>query len=251
MHSANSFLTLTYRPEEVPSDGSVSVRALQLFFKRLRKLTGVRVRYFACAEYGERFSRPHYHILLFGHDFSSDRYLWRRSKQYLVYRSATLEQAWPYGFAEIGELTEQSCRYVASYALKRVNGKAAATHYTRPDPVTGELQPITPEFLVMSSRPGIGRRWYDAYGQEVWHDDSVVLDGKQLPVPRYYTKQLCEAQKEKISARRKRKAWANAADTTPERLAVREELAEYRRLRNMREYEDGDHLAIHHPGPQD
>lgn len=37
---------------------------LQDFFKRLRKNTGVKLQYFACGEYGKKFGRPHYHLLV-------------------------------------------------------------------------------------------------------------------------------------------------------------------------------------------
>ena len=38
--------------------------------KKLRgRLSPKRVRYFHCGEYGEKFSRPHYHVCLFGFGF--------------------------------------------------------------------------------------------------------------------------------------------------------------------------------------
>lgn len=37
---------------------------LQKFFKRLRKNTGKKFKYFACGEYGHKYGRPHYHFIL-------------------------------------------------------------------------------------------------------------------------------------------------------------------------------------------
>lgn len=59
------FVTLTYSDMDLPPGGSLQKRDLQLFLKRLRKNTGLKFKYFACGEYGEKFQRPHYHILIF------------------------------------------------------------------------------------------------------------------------------------------------------------------------------------------
>lgn len=62
------FITLTYDEEHKPKDG-VSVRDVQLFFKRFRQ-TLVRygysrkIRYVCVSEYGTRTKRPHYHAIL-------------------------------------------------------------------------------------------------------------------------------------------------------------------------------------------
>ena len=59
-YSSNCFVTLTYDEDHLPLDRSVSRREVQLFMKRLRKaISPLRVRFFACGEYGERFGRPH------------------------------------------------------------------------------------------------------------------------------------------------------------------------------------------------
>lgn len=62
MYAESSFVTLTYDDEHVPV--SLDPGCLQRFLKRVRKR--VAFRYLAAGEYGDRFGRPHYHVLLFG-----------------------------------------------------------------------------------------------------------------------------------------------------------------------------------------
>ena len=62
------FLTLTYNNENLPKHG-VFKEEVQLFLKRLRiSLDRLHykhnLRYFACAEYGSKSKRPHYHMLI-------------------------------------------------------------------------------------------------------------------------------------------------------------------------------------------
>jgi len=135
-----------YRCEPRPSKPYASLntdslrRDVQLFIKKLRyELTTrnphAKVRYYAVGEYGERFKRPHYHIALFGEDFSDDRKYWRTSGAHPCYRSSRLERLWTdskgrsLGNSEIGELTIDSAAYIAAYVLKKVNGKMADEHY--------------------------------------------------------------------------------------------------------------------------
>ena len=85
LHTCNSFLTLTYDDDHIrwsPVTGEQTLykRDLQLFMKRLRKhLEPLKVRFFACGEYGDNTYRPHYHVILFGYDFRSDRRLYKLS----------------------------------------------------------------------------------------------------------------------------------------------------------------------------
>jgi hypothetical protein len=93
LYENNCFITLTYSEQFLPADRSVSVREFQLFMKRLRKKYGPGIRFFACGEYGEKFSRPHYHACLFNHDFK-DRELFKIQNDNRYYTSEELSSIW-------------------------------------------------------------------------------------------------------------------------------------------------------------
>lgn len=189
-HDSNSFVTLTYSDDNLPNNGSLAFDDVTKFFKRLRKsLNGKKISYYYCGEYGENFSRPHYHLCLFGHDFSSDRIPHRETESGTVYRSPHLEKLWTHGFSEIGQLEYDSARYVAGYVQKKVTGKAAPEHYQKIQP-DGEIISIVPEQARMSRRPAIGLNWITEYTSDVYNEDCVVIGGKKLKTPAYYDKYL-------------------------------------------------------------
>lgn len=224
MHDDNCFVTLTFSNENMPWDHSVCVRDLQLFMKRLRKHLGTRVRFFACGEYGEKGGRPHYHLILFGYD-PQDKTPWRTTPSgYLVHRSATLEKLWPFGHVEVGTVTHQSAGYVARYCTKKINGADADAHYEYVVPDTGEIVIRRPEFAVMSRKPGIGQEWWDKYASDAFPSDFLIIDGRKVGVPDYYLRKLPDGERADIAQQRKVNGWARKSDSTPERLAVREEI---------------------------
>lgn len=87
----------------------------------------------------------------------------------------------------------------------------------------------------MSRRPGIGSEWYDRYSCDAFPSDFLVVDGSKRPVPRYYTNKLEEEAKKAIKDKRKARAEENSANSTPERLAVREEVLNLKVKRLERE----------------
>lgn len=229
MHSENSYITLTYSNQHLPADYSVAVRPLQLFMKRLRKhYTGKTIRFFACGEYGDDNLRPHYHALLFGHQFG-DLKLWKKnqkSSELDLYTSETLTRLWGLGHCTVGRVTFQSARYVSGYVTKKISGEKADQHYMRRHPLTGDWHQVTPEFLVQSRRPGIGASWFDKFKSDVFPSDFIIADGKKINVPRYYTGKLEEEARQQIQRQRKQKSLKRKEDNTPARLAVREEIAQ-------------------------
>lgn len=145
-HKHSVFLTLTYDNDHLPKDGSVHKEDVQNFMKRLRNYRSG-VRFFACGEYGEKYSRPHYHLIIFGLDVKDPLFKGKvydnKSKGY--YLKSNL---WKNGNMYIGDVTYSSCRYVASYVNKKQFGKKGQDFYV--------TKGIEPEFTLMSRKPGIG-----------------------------------------------------------------------------------------------
>ena len=226
LYDHNSFITLTYDEIHLPQRESVDLRHFQLFLKRLRKQNSHKtIRYYHCGEYGDLHGRPHYHALLFNHDFT-DKQLFKEINKHKIYTSRQLQKLWPYGYSSIGEVTFQSAAYVARYILKKVSGPNSEQHYQH---ITSDGQIVTrnPEYCTMSRRPGIGAGWYDKYETDLYPHDVCVVDGSKKAVPKFYNNKYQldnKNQYSKIRAARKQKARKKAGNNTPERLAVREDL---------------------------
>lgn len=238
LYQDNCFITLTYDREHLPSDYSVHVRPLQLFFKKLRKSVGShKIRFFACGEYGDENLRPHFHALIFNYDFN-DKVLHTIVRENKIYISQSLSKLWPYGFSTLGDITFESAAYVARYNMKKINGPDAVEHYTRQNPDTKLFHRVEPEFIVMSRRPGIGFPWLQRFKSDVYPDDFVLSRGMKMLPPRFYDNQLAEEELRQVKFRRnfgnaaiyEPKAYAaiaraRKANSTPDRLAVREQVA--------------------------
>jgi len=236
LHKENSFLTLTYDDSHCPPNGSLNLRDIQLFLKRLRKAVGD-IRFFQVGEYGERLERPHHHALIFGHNFP-DKSTIKSTPHGDLCRSESLEAIWPHGFSSVGELTPQSVAYVTRYALKKITGPPAENHY----------QGRKPEYITMSRRPGIGRDWYQKFQSDVFPRDYAIQKGFKLKVPDYYTNMLAkdnpimyadvkETRKAKGVCHRKREAQLNTP-VDSFRLKDRETILESKQKQKKRSYEN-------------
>lgn len=144
-HEENAFATLTFDDEHLPADLSVSPRDVSAFIKRLRKNTGLKIRYFAVGEYGDTTGRPHYHLALFGYP----KCLRGRTdlrRQTCCPSCTAISEAWQRrGAVELAILEPKSARYIAGYIQKKM---------TRHD--DERLEGRLPEFARMSLRPGLG-----------------------------------------------------------------------------------------------
>lgn len=239
MHEQNSFVTLTYNDDNLPSDYSVDLREVQLFMKKLRKEYGSGIRFFAASEYGFKDFRPHYHLLLNGIDFRSDRKLHKDTRQGPLYTSAKLESIWGKGFCTIGSVTLKSAFYCLQYIFDKKHDDP--NRYVRQHPVTSEIVTCKPEFRTMSSKPGLGFTWFQKYKSSCFPSDFLVIEGRHYAVPRYY-QQLLEKEAQAVTRhlpaydltietdehkelqrrKRSRRTAEHKWNSTPERLKVRE-----------------------------
>lgn len=222
LHLENTWLYLSYDDKHLPHRGSLCKPDLQKFLKDLRAWESYEAnvcrcgsrpqcflgecprrrnnyrhfKFFACGEYGPSDGRPHYHVLLFGFAFPDQvRFAERDGKT--VYNSDLLEnRLWKKGFTEIGDVNFDSIAYCAKYVAKkddRIDDAYRVAGYE-------------PEFVNMSRRPGIGRRWFEQYGEEALRNDSVLLKGREVNVPRYYDALYEVQEPEKIKAIKKERA---------------------------------------------
>lgn len=224
LHDRASFLTLTYDDNNLPKTASgvstLCLRDVQLFLKSLRKhYSPQQLRFFQCGEYGETTSRPHYHMILFGTDFSSDRESIENSPSgFPQYTSPTLTRLWGRGRATISEVSFESAAYVARYCLKKITGQKSSLHYN------GRI----PEFVTMSRRPGIGAQYFTDFQNDIYPHDEIIPDvGRPASLPpKYFDKLLEKADpalyKEIKKKRQKNLDWFNDKNNTDTRLATRE-----------------------------
>lgn len=101
---SSHFVTLTYDTDHVPISGrgfmSLQKRDVQLFFKRLRKVNDNKLKYYAAGEYGTKWGRPHYHIILFNCD------------------PDTIHASWQQGSIHTGIVSAASVGYTLKYMCK-------------------------------------------------------------------------------------------------------------------------------------
>jgi hypothetical protein len=184
----NCFITLTYNEEHLPTDKSLSKREITLFMKRLRKVAGNGIKFFACGEYGSKMLRPHYHLCIFGYDFP-DKILWNKRDRVHLYRSAILEKLWKKGFSTVGEVTFESAAYVTRYITKKQMASNDSSIYEIYSHVNGGVI-LEPEFTQMSrgggkGKHGIGYAWYQRFKDDL-RKGYILEGGHKVSIPRYY-----------------------------------------------------------------
>lgn len=170
----NHFVTLTYDDDHNPV--TLVKKHLQDFFKRLRQhFPGVRIRYFACGEYGGDFGRPHYHAIIFNlplpdleplHKTFNDGY----------FKSDLLSSIWNMGNVIIGSVSLKSASYTARYCMKK-RGRSRDEKYNF------EKHGLVPEFIVMSRKPGIGA---DAFDLKWFENNEIFISGQRFKPDRFF-----------------------------------------------------------------
>ena len=189
------------------------------------------VRFYACGEYGDLNSRPHYHALIYNFDFPGKKYL-ATERGNVYWTHPVLERAWGYGFVYISDFSINTANYVSRYVTKKINGRLKDEWY----------QGLEPEYQICSNRPGIGRSWFEKYYKDVYPSDEVLYvtkRGKKFPMkpPKYYDNlydKFCPDDFEEV--KKVRELWIQQhekspsfiLERSPERLSVKEEVQRIR-----------------------
>lgn len=162
-HIYHHFVTLTYSDENLvlgEDYPTLYKPHLTNYIKRVRKRNPYPIKYYAVGEYGEKYKRPHYHLIIYG-----------AKEQILVDEWRDVETDTPMGNIQVDKVTDASIRYVTNYCVKPRNYRPG----------------VEKEFSVMSK--GIGLN-YMTYNIMKWHNENLhnfVMKGPQrLPMPRYY-----------------------------------------------------------------
>lgn len=166
-----AFLTLTYDDEHeiiTPENWLTLWKPdVQAFIKKLRKSQKGKIRYYACGEYGTKYKRPHYHLIIFGLE----------KVDICLY-----EKLWEKGRCHIGEVNEATIGYTLKYLQKP--GRV---------PITANDDRVC-EFSLMSKKMGMS---YLTNMMIKWHRDDLkrryyvpLPDGKKAPMPRYYADKI-------------------------------------------------------------
>ena len=194
-YSDNAFITLTYDDDRLPvtAEGLPTLvpKHVQDWLKRFRKrIEPVRIRYFACGEYGDTTERPHYHVAVFGYPTCS-RGRTDHRKISCCPRCDLVKDTWGFGGVDLGTLEVNSAQYIAGYVTKKLTAK---DDY--------RLNGRYPEFARMSLRPGIGADAMHEIASAVMEFDLAASEGdvpsalrhgsRILPLGRYLRRKLRE-----------------------------------------------------------
>lgn len=167
------FLTLTYSDDFVPyafnEDGDIRETLSPLHFNHFIKALRNRIYYFdktarfkffGCGEYGGKFGRPHYHLLLIG-------------LPNVQFVQDTINRIWTFGHIDVSAPrdTEDCVNYVTGYVMKKYSGKVAVEKYG------ASIPPF------QRSSMNIGKNRYLLRKDQIIEDGGLMVRGKLHPIP--------------------------------------------------------------------
>lgn len=187
--------------------------------KTKEKLYG-KLGFYMCGEYGENFSRPHYHACLFNFDFPDKSQIENTKSGHSQYTSKILDELWGMGRCTIGEVTPESAAYVARYVSKKIRGTDANNYYGS----------RIPEYTACSRRPAIGLKWIEKFHTDIYNHDVLIHKEHKMRPPRYYDKFYEKFYPEKyLDLKCKREESQSiqslSIENTPERMNVKHKIA--------------------------
>lgn len=159
------FITLTYNQEHIPFDYMIDKKDIQDFIKRLRYYekkakNSMKIKYFACGEYGSENYRPHYHLALFNSDPENVLKAWTSKGKEI-------------GNIYVGEVTQASANYLTKYMINEDEDDNLRS------------------FRLMSK--GLGESYINK--QRNYHRNNLIPDytfndGRKTFMPRYYREKI-------------------------------------------------------------
>lgn len=167
---------------EIKYIASVNKQHCQLFLDKFqhyfKRKHNTQLKFFLCAEYGEQYSRPHYHVI-----FLFDKYIPYDDRKF----QKLLELQWKYGFCDVQLPDSNSCiTYMQKYLCK---GSVVPE---------GALNPFS-----LKSK-GLGKEWilnsenYNYVKYNLLYSDSLSCavsfqdTCKKIPLPRYYQQKVLD-----------------------------------------------------------
>lgn len=175
-----AWITLTYDDEHLPEGGELVPDHVSQFMRALRKRVADAgqekpLRFFAAGEYGDRFGRCHYHLIIWNYKVDIRVHPTDPRRWY----DPTIEAAWGKG----GTLSEDLMKsrklarriaYIAGYVLKKMrNPYEKETHKQ-------------PEFARMSRMPAVGTTAVCALVDALTTRSGAILLGTLGTVPNQY-----------------------------------------------------------------
>ncbi len=195
------FITLTYDDEHLPledmyGNATLNYKHLQDFWKRLRRHAeyhglGDNIRYYAAGEYGEKYSRPHFHAVVFGLCIPDLKPWSKNELGDQLYISDMISDLWGHGFITIGEFSWKTGAYVARYVMKKYKGKETIWY---------DAKNVEYEKALMSRRPGLAFDYFQDHADEIYvHDKIQLVDGQKITPPKYFDSLYAEVNPKRLS----------------------------------------------------
>lgn len=241
MHEVSCCATFTYAPEHLPELGSLCKAHMAAAIKRLRSAVSHRggplFSVDVCGEYSPELMRPHYHVAFFGY-FPPDAVAYAKSQAgNQEFISEELSSAWGFGLVTFQDWSQGAAAYCAGHQAWKLTGQKARDRLAVLDAAGVVVGLRHPEFHQPSTRPGIGRRFVEAYQAQLLALGSTVSACKEVPLPSYYLRRAEISDPVRVEALRvlrRADAELRAADLTAGRRAAIEGCAEARILRSSR-----------------
>jgi len=195
-HPVNSFWTLTYSDENLPTidNGEAILQTLQaedltLFIKRLRSHhLPEKIRYYGVGEYGDQSGRPHYHLALFNFPTCERGVTTVNRRGHCCDICDRVRDIWGKGLVYAGNLEASSAAYICGYITKKLTRRGDVRLCGR-----------QPEFARMSLKPGIGAMFIPEVASALLDHNlerlpdvptSLRTNGSVQPLGRYCTRKL-------------------------------------------------------------